>query len=295
MRWTLVALFATACGGSPKPAGPTLDPDPPPPPPKEMPSDFAKLFSPPSGPPAGDPIKVAPFAPKIGMKRVRTIDVTFTVDEELGEGKRFEQRSEKRFVLREEITQAASETVSGLLVAADTAEERIELNGKPHAQKLLDGSYTVAVKDQRLVAGRPAGADVGSRELEELDAIYSGELGQPDPIKTLLAKKTLRLGETIPLTDEDKQLLGVTGAFTMSLVALDGPVATFHFISTTIGRPYDLGSEGDKENVGLRLALAVDVTNGNWVRVDTLSLSVVEGKSRANRRSHRSVKFDYPR
>jgi len=290
-RWLAVALVA-ACGGSPKPApSPSLEPDPPavmPP----LPASFETEFAIPKSTPSGDPIKVAAFVPAPGLHRTRTIDKLFTVDEDLDEGEVFRQRTTTRFMLREEILAAVDTTIQKLQVTADTAEERVELRGTPHQQQLLDGTYVVAPGVRALTVTRQAGTHVGSREVEELSDLYADEIGVPYAVSAVLATKSLRFGEAIDLSDDDLRMLHAETDITLSLVALDGDIATFQFLSTISG-PYALGDKDDIENVGTKATVAVERSTGRVIRTDLLDLRVVGQKSQ--KRSQRTMKLDYVR
>ena len=290
-RW-LVLWFVVACGGSSATTpGPTLEADNP----ATMPAapvSFDTEFAIPVSRPTGDPIKVAAFTPVPGLRRTRTIDKLFTVDEDLGQGKVFQQRTTTRFVLREEILAARDTTIEKLQVAADTAEERVELRGTPHQQQLLDGTYVVAPGTRALTVTRQAGTDVGSREVEELSYIYEDQVGVPFGLSVILATKQLRFGESTKLTVDDLKTLEAETDITLSLIALDGGIATYQFLSTT-SEPYGLGEPGDRENIGTKASVAVEIATGRVLRADLLNLRVVETKS--IKRSQRTMKLEYPR
>ncbi len=295
MRWLTLVLFAACGGGAQRPApGPTLEADPPRTMPA-MPVRFETEFAVPTSAPRGEPIKIAAFTPAVGMRRTRTVDKRFDVDQDLGDGNIFEQRTTTRFVLREEVLAAADTTIQKLQVEADVATEHLELRGTPHDQTLLEGSYLVrpgADPRRGLTVTRPAGMDVGTREQEELSYLYADEVGVPYAITVLLATKPLRFGESVKLTTDELKQVGAETDVTLSLIALDGSIATFQFTATA-STPYALGDKDDIENIGTKATVAIEITTGRMVRADLLDLRVVEKKS--VRRSQRAMKLEYTR
>ena len=143
-----------------------------------------------------------------------------------------------------------------------------------------------------LTVTRQAGTDVGAREVDELTDLYADEIGVPYGLNVVLATRSLRFGEAIALSDDELRMLRVETDITLSLVALDGNIATFQLLSKTSG-PYPFGDKDDVENVGTKTAVAVEISTGRVIRTDLLDLRVVENK--ALRRSQRTMKLEYSR
>lgn len=201
---------------------------------------------PPPSAPVGDPIVLAWTPPHQGAVRVRTM-TTVTVDESrsTNEGKQVDRRQVSRYGYR--FTELASLVENGRIVemhvTTHDARESVELDGKTREQLLLWGAYDVDVANGigehgRIYATRDH-REVEGREQEELGVVFGLDDGNESGMHQVARAHPLRVGESISLTDAEKQVYAggpsVPDPIALTLVEVTDELVTLR-IDATVDR-----------------------------------------------------------
>lgn len=248
----------------------------------------------PASAPRGAPVAISFRAPKVGSVRTRTQKSTLLYAHDFEhEGERVSRRQITRnvFELREEVRAVDAGKVAKVRASVIDARESITLDGKVHGMPLLQGTYEVDVAGGvqmhgRMNATHESGREVGSRELEELGALFALDAGNETTLVALVRKRPLRLGEAIVLDDEAEQILlgqAIPEALTLSLVEVTKGQATFQL---------DMGATQGTETRAGRQRMTIDVATGRLVAMTLeLASSKRDGADLDEQRSRTVVTF----
>ena len=285
----LVAIAACAAPNSPQQPVSPLPPDRPIPedatgasgeaeatPPVPTKTDPSKIVWPvfptigavPTSHPTGDPITIPSPIVKVGDKHNRLVAGTFEQHFIHDKDTRF-QLTKRDFDLDVAVVAVDHDHASRLEVDANKANEWIALADAPtttprQSTPLLQGTYTVVADSGRdgVKVTRGAGAEVYSRETEELGGLFGDELGAPDTTLVFLRAKRLRLGEVVALTEADKKTLGgddLRGTFALALIATDAKTVTYQMDVEATGAP---GTMSEKASIRVRATIKFERASG---------------------------------
>jgi hypothetical protein len=196
-----VALVATGCKKSDKPApgnGPTTPEAKPPEakPPEAKPPEA----KPPVG---GDTLTLKETPAKVGDKRTKTDDVVVVFQFD-AKGKKIDARSVEHKQEAAEILAVDGKIPMKVKVAYSGLKAEQTIGGKVQTKpQVLDGkTYVVWSEGGAIKATTADGAAVSAEELKELTS-KNDELGKPDVIEDLLGGRTWKVGETYVLSADE--------------------------------------------------------------------------------------------
>jgi hypothetical protein len=191
----------------------------------------------PASAPVGDPIAITYVPSKVGDARELTLHMAEVYDTVIDRGRtKRHQVSDHTYRMREEITALDGARIKAVRATVHEAHESIVMDGDPHEQELLGGTYLVTMEHgndarYRIRATHETGGDVASRELEELDLLFGIDSGDEPALVQIVGAHPLRLHETVTLSDADKQLYAhgppAKEPISLALVDASGGFATY--------------------------------------------------------------------
>jgi hypothetical protein len=239
MKYALIVLLAAcAHAGSDAPSAPLVPLDRPPP--AEPTTATAPTIeevtgAAPASAPVGEPIAITFVAPKVGDTRNRSLHMHEVYDTKIDTKVRH-QDSDHTYSMQEQVTAIDGDHVKTMRTTVRGAHEHMVLDGEPHDDEILGGTYLVDVggglqMHGSMSATKEGGGDANSREQEELGMLFSMDAGGENPIVKIVREHPLRLHESIALSDEEKQLYAggqaIAEPIGLTLVEATGGMATY--------------------------------------------------------------------
>ncbi|MFT3692710.1 MAG: hypothetical protein QM831_06190 [Kofleriaceae bacterium] len=200
---------------------------------------FPELAAIPANAPTGAQIVVPkPAAPKIGDKLHRSMNAVFETHSTTKHQDSRYQKTKTTFEIDQEVSGVTGGSITQLKITG-TGQEQVALANAPtdtlrEDMPLISGAYTISANaDGRIDV---TGAN-GTREVEELQGIYTGELAAKYTPVDFVREKKLRAGEVITLDDRDRAALGGGDLkdpdFKLALVSADANRAVFQIDGTS--------------------------------------------------------------
>ena len=268
-------MLATACGGgtAAKPDYPTLAADPTgggTQAASEVPAAAApdaSAFGALPSKPTGAPVTITWKPAAVGDRRVRDIAHTALYSSAWDTDQR-RQRTVRHFRLRERVAAVSADGIAALEVAVDDGQETVELDGPARAETLISGEYRVELAPTAFAVSRAgSGFPVGDREREELQQIYSADVGRDGPLLAVVRGRALRVGESVELTEDEQRIAGggqgIDAAIHLTLTDVTDGVARFRFAFwLDTSTPADADHDARTEVRGAQITLGVEVATG---------------------------------
>lgn len=153
---------------------------------------------------ATDGLKLPEAARPVGMRWAKNDELSSTMH--IGEGdKQIDVENKHQYRDELEVVEAdASGMVTKIKVAYPTRVETEEVGGKAKDKRspLAGNSYVVWVAGGKTEATHADGSAVSQEELEELTGDHD-DLGKPEVMEQIMARRTWKVGETYAFTADD--------------------------------------------------------------------------------------------
>lgn len=237
--------------------------------------------------PRGEPVTIAFVPPKVGERRVRTMIVHDTSDEQ---DPSLRQVAHSELELHEEILEVRGGVVTRLRVLAVRAEQ-------PDDPSPIQGVFLVSPPREGsndLTVTRESGEPAKAGEAELVDEIVGSDLRWRILAEILQNGRTLRVGEAVELTSTEKRLLDDPNVqrnpLWLSLVGIDASTVTYQF--DTRWRGEVAGMASSESSTSARIRVVLERASGRPLEHVLINQSDRMG---AHHQHVTTVRFRYPR